>query len=177
MNTSWLTVMVSAVALVGGCGTSPSPGGSSDGGAVDGDSRDCPAAVPQAGSACGVEGLTCNYGTLGATCNRGAWSVVAVSAVDECSAAGGKCSCAGGDMAGFATAPHACPQPPPGSGACGAACFVPVPGGCGGSTCTLNEMCCTSCGATFHRCIELGQGCDSRVCPADAGLIGDASRD
>jgi hypothetical protein len=171
-----------AILVAFACGSSSSGGGVfGDGGTTEGGNpAGCPTAMPSQGTACTVEGLHCNYGQCGevfSTCASGAWESGATDhacgpGTDNCTAAGGRCSCAGNSDPAFKILPGACPQPPPGSGACSADCYVPVDGGCGGSTCTLDQSCCASCNDTYHHCVDLGGLCDSRVCPGDAGADG-----
>lgn len=85
---SLLSGIVLVIAMAGACGgaTQGGPGGGAvgDGGGGGGGSSPCPASPPGDGSACGPQGLTCEYGsspvqscdTL-ALCNGGRWQVTA----------------------------------------------------------------------------------------------------
>jgi hypothetical protein len=69
------------------------------------------------------------------------------SSTDTCRPAGGVCACASGCGSGTkAPSSMQCPQPPPGSGACGQECCIPSKldasaFACGSSTCNTGEFC------------------------------------
>lgn len=192
---AWMAAGVGAALIAAAaCGSSSNGGGTSDGdggpGTGDGGANPtgCPSSVPGGGSACTPEGLRCSYGACPQTvwaCSNSLWMEFDTfnnagcppPETDHCAEGGGKCLCGGTLGTGFTIAPprFSCAQS---SGGCGRVCYVPIDGGCGGATCTLNQACLSCCNDNNLQCVDQqcadgGLVCShSCICPADAGADG-----